>query len=129
MGDPIKRAETQETNPNSALCVPKELWRIIDAIFYKGIDQKDIFCVPGKPEDVYDVREALDTGEPLPDVNIHSLCEVMLAFLSNLATPIVPPTLFPTLEIPNAQNIQSYARKFLEELPPIHYNVFVYVIS
>ena len=37
-------------------------------------------------------------------------------------------SLFPTLEI-DSQNMQSLARKFLEELPPIHYNVFVYLMS
>ena len=29
----------------------------------------------------------------------------------------------------DAQNIQSIARRFLEDLTPIHYNTFVYVVS
>lgn len=127
--DPIMRAEIQESNPSAALCVPKELWRIIDSIYTKGVHEKDLFSQPGMGDQVYEIREALDTGDPFPDFHIHSMCELLLSFLSNLASPIVPATLFPTLEIPNAQNIQGYARKFLEELPPIHYNVFVYVIS
>lgn len=51
-----------------------------------------------------------------------------MSFFSSLSTPLVPPALFPTLEI-DSQNIQSSARRFLEELPPVHYNVFLYVIS
>jgi len=126
--DAIKRAEKHDPNPTSALCVPKEMWRIIDAIYEKGVHEKDIFTTPGLAEEVNQIRECLDTGVPFGKFRIHSMAEVMLSFLSNLSTPIVPLTLLPTLEI-DAQNIQSTARKFLEELPPIHYNAFVYVIS
>uniref|UniRef100_A0A6U1PUG1 Rho-GAP domain-containing protein n=1 Tax=Cyclophora tenuis TaxID=216820 RepID=A0A6U1PUG1_CYCTE len=126
--DPIKRAEKFDPNPTSALCVPKELWRIIDAIYERGLHENDLFLLSGVQKEVKHIRECLDTGAPLGQYRIHSLAEAMLLFLSNLSTPIVPPTLFPTLEI-DSQNIQSFARKFLEELPPIHYNVFVYVMS
>ena len=126
--DAIKQAETQESNPSAALCVPKELWRIIDAIHAKVVHEKDLFGQPGIGNQVYEIREALDAGDPFPDFHIHSMCELLLSFLSNLASPIVPATLFPTLEMPNAQKIQGYARKFLEELPPIHYNAFACVI-
>jgi len=126
--DPIKRAEKFDPNPTSALCVPKELWRVVDAIYERGLHEKDLFLIPGVGNEVKHIRECLDTGAPLGNYRIHSLAEAMLSFLSNLSTPIVPPTLFPTLEI-DSQNIQSVARKFLEELPPIHYNVFVYVMS
>lgn len=111
-----------------ALCVPKELWRIIDAIYEKGLHERDLFTTAGLAKDVSDIRECLDTGAPFGDFNVHSMTEVMIGFLSNLASPIVPIGLFPTLEI-DAQNIQSCSRRFLEELPPIHYNVFVYLMS
>jgi phosphatidylinositol-bisphosphatase len=126
--DPIKRAENHDPNPTSALCVPKELWRIVDALYERGLQEKDLFLMPGEAKEVMHIRECLDTGAPLAKYNVHSLAEAMLSFLSNLSTPIVPPTLFPTLEI-DSQNIQSFARKFLEELPPIHYNTFVYIMS
>mmetsp|Transcript_18358 Transcript_18358/g.26328 ORF Transcript_18358/g.26328 Transcript_18358/m.26328 type:complete len:792 (+) Transcript_18358:113-2488(+) len=126
--DPIKRAETREMNSSAALCVPKELWRIVDAIYERGLHEKDLFTTPGEPDEVYEIRECLDTGAAFGDYKIHSMTEVLLSFLSNLSQPIVPTSLFPTLEI-DAQNIQSCSRKFLEELPPIHYNVFVYIIS
>jgi phosphatidylinositol-bisphosphatase len=126
--DPIKRAEKFDPNPTSALCVPKELWRVVDAIYERGLQEKELFLIPGLANEVKHIRECLDTGAPLGRYNIHSLAEAMLSFLSNLATPIVPPTIFPTLDI-NSENIQAFARKLLEELPPIHYNVFVYVMS
>jgi len=126
--DPIKRAEKYDPTPSSALCVPKELWRIIDAIYERGLQEKDLFMIPGMPAEVNQIRECLDTGAPLANFHIHSLVEAMVSFLSSLSTQIVPPSLFPTLEI-DSQNMQSLARKFLEELPPIHYNVFVYLMS
>jgi inositol polyphosphate 5-phosphatase INPP5B/F len=126
--DPIQRAEKFDPNPTSALCIPKELWRIVDAIYERGLHERDLFITPGITHEVKHIRESLDTGTPLGNYRLHSLAEAMLSFLSNLSMPIVPPALFPTLEL-DSNNIQSFARKFLEELPPIHYNVFVYVIS
>jgi phosphatidylinositol-bisphosphatase len=126
--DPIKRSEKYDPNPSAALCVPKELWRIVDALYERGLQEPDLFLTPGYEEEVKMIRECLDTGAPFGRFHVHSMAEVMVSFLSNLSSTIVPPTLFPVLEI-DSQNIQSFSRRFLEELPPIHYNVFVYVIS
>jgi len=56
------------------------------------------------------------------------MAEALTSFLSNLSTPIVPASLFPSLDI-DAQNIQMFTRKFLEDLEAISYNVFIYMIS
>uniref|UniRef100_A0A7S2VYZ6 Rho-GAP domain-containing protein n=1 Tax=Eucampia antarctica TaxID=49252 RepID=A0A7S2VYZ6_9STRA len=126
--DPLKRAESQAPSETAALCVPKELWRIVDAIYEKGLHEPDLFSTPGLVEEIYMLRECLDNGTPFAEFRIHSMAEVLLSFLSHNPSPIVPQSLFPTLDI-DSQNIQSVARKFLEELPPIHYNIFVYIIS
>ena len=57
--DPIKRAEKYDPNPANALCVPKELWRLIDAIYEKGLQEPDLFVDPGDPEEVKQIRECL----------------------------------------------------------------------
>ena len=129
--DPIKRTETLESEnkaATTALCVPKELWRIVDAIIHKGLDTPGIFVEAGIAEEVSKIREDLDTEARFGTYNIHSYAETLVSFLSGLSTPVVLPALFPTVEI-DTQNIQSYARRLLDELPPIHYNVFVYIIS
>jgi phosphatidylinositol-bisphosphatase len=126
--DPIKRAEKIDPRAASALCVPKELWRLIDALYEKGLQEPDIFVEPGFAEEVKQIRESLDTGAPFGRLRIYSYAEALVSFLASLSTPIVPQTLFPSVEI-DSTNIQMSARRFLEELPPIHYNVFVYVIS
>jgi hypothetical protein len=45
-----------------------------------------------------------------------------------LSSNVIPMYLFPTVEI-DGQNIQAFARRILEEIPPIHYNVFIYLLS
>jgi len=126
--DPILRAEKYDLNARAAMCVPKELWRIIDAIYERGLDERDLFTAVGDPDEVYQVRECLDTGAAFENFSVHSMAEVLTSFLSNLSTPIVPVSLFPTLDI-DAQNIQSFTRKFLEDMLPVPYNVFIYIIS
>lgn len=130
--DPIERAQKfrdeSDLGAGSALCVPKEIWRIVDAVYHKGVQQPGLFVTPGHPTEVNQIREALDTGGSFEAGSVHSYIEVFVDLLSSLAVPVVPPHLFPSVEI-NAENIQAMARRFLEDLPPIHYNVFVYVIS
>ena len=126
--DPIERAKKMDASQKTALCVPKELWRIIDAIYEKGLEEPHIFVQPGIPEENAAIRECLDTGKPFATFWIHSYADVLVSFLSSLSSPIIPTSLFPSIEI-DSQNIQMSARRLLEELPPIHYNVFVYVVS
>jgi inositol polyphosphate 5-phosphatase INPP5B/F len=130
--DPIERAEMfrddEAASAANALCIPKELWRVVDAIYEKGLQQADLFIAPGNPEEIIQIREALDTGNLFPQASVHSYVECFLEFLSSLSVPVVPSALFPAVEI-NSENIQSMSRKFLEDLSPIHYNVFIYVIS
>ncbi len=126
--DPVKRVEKYGGDQTAVLCVPKELWRIVDAIYEKGLHEKELFSISGYNEEIQRIRECLDTGEAFGDFRIHSMVDVLVSFLSSLSATVVPPTLLPALEI-DAANLQGFARSFLEGLPPIHYNVFVYIIS
>ena len=76
------------------------------------------------------IREALDTGSELgsPPVSVHSLAETLLSLLTSLPSPVIPARLLPTMEL-DAQNLRPWTRRFLEQLPPLNYNVFVYLIS
>uniref|UniRef100_A0A7S2LT51 Rho-GAP domain-containing protein n=1 Tax=Leptocylindrus danicus TaxID=163516 RepID=A0A7S2LT51_9STRA len=126
--DPAKRLELGIGNSPASLCIPKELWRIVDAIYGRGLQERDLFSVPGLEKEVREIRECLDTGAPFGPFNIHSMTETLVSFLAGLSTPVIPPTLFPTLEVDNT-NIIAWSRKLLEELPPISYNVFIYMMS
>jgi len=128
--DPIKRTETLDpaNGGTTALCVPKELWRIVDAIIHKGLDTPGLFVEAGIADEVAQIRECIDTEAQFGTYKAHSYAEALISFLSSLSTPVVLPALFPTFEI-DSQNIQAFSRRLLDELPPIHYNVFVYIIS
>ncbi len=126
--DPVERIEKYGGDQTAVLCIPKELWRIVDAIYEKGLHERELFSISGYEEEIQRIRECLDTGEPFGDFRIHSMADVLVSFLSSLSSTVVPPNLLPGLEI-DAQNLQGNARSLLEGLPPIHYNVFVYIIS
>jgi inositol polyphosphate 5-phosphatase INPP5B/F len=131
--DPIERARQLESSsspaqPTTALCIPKELWRVVDAVYAKGIRAPNLFIEPGNANEIASIRECLDTGNPFTPCTVHSYTDVLVSFLSSLSSPVVPSVFFPSVEI-DSQNIQMSARRLLEELPPIHYNVFVYIIS
>lgn len=133
--DPIARTkmllQKQQRPNNTTLCVPKELWRLLDAMYeMKGYMAPNIFIQNGTIQEMNEIRECLDTGHPLSmnTYSVYSYADVLVLFLSNLAVPIISYSQCPTMEI-DSQNIQMFARRLLDELPPIHYNVFVYVVS
>lgn len=125
--DLIHRAERADSN-SPPLCIPKELWRLVDAIYEKGLDSPYLFTDAGVPSEISQIRECLDTGSNFGQFKIHSYAEALTSFLSSLSSPIIPLSLFPTIEV-DSQNIQALARRVIEELPPIHYNVFIYIVS
>lgn len=130
--DAIRRAEhfpnENEVSPSNALCIPKEVWRLVDAIYEKGLQTPDLFTNHGNPEEVVQIRDALDTGSAFGVFSIHSYSEAFTSFLTALSFPVIPSNVFPNTEI-NAENIQSMTKRLMEELPPIHYNVLVYIVS
>mmetsp|Transcript_60960 Transcript_60960/g.137861 ORF Transcript_60960/g.137861 Transcript_60960/m.137861 type:complete len:287 (+) Transcript_60960:716-1576(+) len=120
-------------NPNATgptLSVPKELWRLVDAIYQRGgMRERHLFLTLGNPTEVERIRECLDTGVGFePSWSVHSLAETLLAFLQSLAEPVIPPHLLPKVEV-DAQNMTPWSRRLLELLPPLNYNTLVYMIS
>ena len=74
------------------------------------------------------IRECLDTNTEFDQCSVHSYADALSQFLKSLAEPVVPLSLFPTMEI-DAQSLQPWSRRFLEKLPSVNYNCFVYIIS
>ena len=56
------------------------------------------------------------------------MAEVLIRFLSDLSVPVIPPTCLVNLEVDDS-NIIAMSRALLEQMPPIHYNVFIYLMS
>jgi phosphatidylinositol-bisphosphatase len=114
---------------DTKLSIPKELWRLVDALWSTGaIRETDLFVTEGNPDEVKAIRESLDTGTDFPVCSAHSIVETFISFLSALPQPILPPSTYPTSEI-DPQNLRSWSRRFLESLPPMNYNLFIYILS
>jgi inositol polyphosphate 5-phosphatase INPP5B/F len=116
------------TQNGATLSVPKELWRMVDAIYQRGLQERNLFLTQGNPAEVQTIRESVDTGTEFDACSVYSMADALWSFLNSLADPVIPPSLFPNMEI-DAQSIQPWSRRFLEQLPPVNYNVFVYMIS
>lgn len=83
----------------SRLSVPKELWRLIDALWSgRSLKEKDLFNSPADPTEVIAIRRALDHGTDFPaNLSPHSYVDCLTTFLKALPKPLLPPDLFPTV--------------------------------
>jgi len=116
--------------PQQKLGVPKELWRLVDALWNgKALQEKDLFQAAADPLEVAAIREALDCGADFPPhCSPHAYIEALTSLLAALPRPLLPPDLYPTVEVDEFTHRQL-CKRFLDGLPPLSYNVFVYVTS
>mmetsp|Transcript_19002 Transcript_19002/g.26730 ORF Transcript_19002/g.26730 Transcript_19002/m.26730 type:complete len:284 (+) Transcript_19002:247-1098(+) len=116
-----------KVNPEAVLTLPKELWRLVDFIYRKGIDEEDLFLTSGDYNQIADIRECLDTGRAFRDFSVHSMAEALIQFLVNLSEPIFSTSIVDDLR--SDSNINDFCKQALLRLTPIHYNTFIYLIS
>ena len=126
---PSANTSANESNQTGQMSIPKELWRLVDALWQGGMRERDLFVSSADPSEVSCIRECLDTGTQFPSCSAHSIVEALLQFISSLPQPLLPPDLYPTLADVEPPNLRAWSRNFLEQLPPINYNVFVYLLS
>ena len=89
----------------------KVFWCIVNDIYDRGLEERDLFTTIVDPDEIYQVREYFDTGVALENFSVHFMAEVLTSFLSNLSTPIDLVLLFRALDI-NTQNIQYLRGSF-----------------
>jgi phosphatidylinositol-bisphosphatase len=77
-------------NATKILSVPKELWRIIDFIYRRGLGERGLFLTSGDAIEIKAIQAALDMGEEFPPCSIHSMAEVLIKFLENFPKPVYP---------------------------------------
>jgi hypothetical protein len=113
---------------STLMSVPKEIWRLVDLLFSRGMDNRGVFLAPGDVADIIQLRECLDTGEGFPaDVDMLSVAEVLLDLLESLREPVIPTALFPGADVKTVP-VEALASQILRSLTPLHYNVLVYMI-
>lgn len=112
--------------------IPKELWRLVDLLWQlDAFEQEGIFRNSAQVNliELAAVREALDTGTEFPPCTVQTAVEALSSFLQSLPKPLLSPDLYPKQRIDPSQIHQWCKSQFLELLPPLRYNVFVYILS
>eukprot|EP00026_Physarum_polycephalum_P002205 Phypoly_transcript_02210.p1 GENE.Phypoly_transcript_02210~~Phypoly_transcript_02210.p1 ORF type:complete len:894 (+),score=189.75 Phypoly_transcript_02210:175-2856(+) len=111
------------------LSVPKELWRLVDYIYKKGMLEEGLFLQSGVQKEMEIIRECLDTGESFSahNVSVHSMAETIIRFLESLTEPVIPFSHYQAALDASAQ--YANCRTLVSQLPLAHYNVFYYLIA
>jgi hypothetical protein len=140
------------------MSVPKELWRLIQVLksaealespslfeYYMGFGGVGAYS---DPQELAVIREALSTGRKFPPgiVTPKGLVFAMGQFLYALPRPVIPYWSWPDSSLAaktdgngdegedlgkqlHTQLMRSYCQKLLQQLPLLHYNTFVFIIS
>jgi phosphatidylinositol-bisphosphatase len=90
------------TGTEGKLSVPKELWRLVDALWAGNTPKtRDLFERKADASEVGAIRSSLDCGMELPvDCSVHALCEALVSFLGALPQPLLSPDLYPSVSLP-----------------------------
>eukprot|EP00596_Hydrurales_sp_CCMP1899_P007387 CAMPEP_0119054196 /NCGR_PEP_ID=MMETSP1177-20130426/74910_1 /TAXON_ID=2985 /ORGANISM="Ochromonas sp, Strain CCMP1899" /LENGTH=202 /DNA_ID=CAMNT_0007034355 /DNA_START=1519 /DNA_END=2124 /DNA_ORIENTATION=+ len=118
---PAIDSNTQEMYEDPQMMIPKEIWRLIDALWGgKALREKDLFVSANvNLNEVALIRECLDTNVPLPVSTPHSVVEALITLLGALSKPLLPIELYPQGEI-DQNNMKNFCKKFLDTLPPLN---------
>ncbi|KAJ3431393.1 hypothetical protein M0812_03074 [Anaeramoeba flamelloides] len=136
--NPIKKAEIigeEDENGNQnveknnfSLFIPKELWKLVNYIYENCLDYPGIFMQQGFSEENKKIRDILDNdvdfnfdGSPL------SVSETILHFLNSITVSVIPVQFYKIC----LESVKSKRDCFeiIKQLPIIHQNVFIYLIS
>lgn len=109
--------------------VPKELWYLAHVIAQHP-REPGLFSTSTDKDACHRIMELLDTkNTPLPpDTDVHCAAECLMVFLKNLIEPVVPYNQYVTaLAAGRAKGKAPLL--FLRQLPTMHANVWLYVVS
>jgi len=110
------------------MSVPKEIWRLVDALWSRGMEARGLFLAPGNAADIVEIREALDTGDALPaGADPLAVAQVLCDLLESLREPVIPVAFFPGADF-KAVPLEAWVQNMLRQLSALHYNVLVYLL-
>lgn len=125
---PVRFSPPVTLDMKPVLNIPKELYRIVDYIYQHGKTVKGLFTEHGSEEDSAAIREALDVSEDFPEnVDVHAMADVLIEFLTSLNNYVVPWKVIPTKPV-EPERMGFWSSDFCEDIPPTHYNVFLYIV-
>ncbi|KAL3664867.1 hypothetical protein V7S43_010045 [Phytophthora oleae] len=133
--DPKSLISSQTSNAPPSLTssdsqkVPKELWRMVNDIYENYMQEKNLFVEAGSKAEIVQLREALDTGSPFPQHSGYSTAELLVRWLQALRQSVVPDEALAAAVASTNGNMAQGCRALLDGLPPVRYNVVVYLVS
>ncbi|KAG2947574.1 hypothetical protein PC129_g5361 [Phytophthora cactorum] len=117
------------TTPSDSQKVPKELWRMVNDIYENYMHEKNLFVEAGSKVEIVQLREALDTGSPFPQHSGYSTAELLVRWLQALRQSVVPDEALAAAVASTNGNMAQGCRALLDGLPPVRYNVVVYLVA
>jgi len=127
---PIRESISMASEP---LSIPKELWRIVDYLYRKGMDTENLFLESGVVSEMPLIRECLDTGDSFEKYvfSPHSVAETLIHFLESLAVPVMCFRYHELQQLPTKvygfSECDALAKQYLRNTA--HYNTFYYIIA
>mmetsp|Transcript_19923 Transcript_19923/g.39110 ORF Transcript_19923/g.39110 Transcript_19923/m.39110 type:complete len:883 (-) Transcript_19923:504-3152(-) len=126
------------------LRLPKELWWLCNFLWnFDLLKVSQIFVWSARlatADNLRTVRRAIDAGHELVPEDedgasitaghamAHAVAAIIIEFLQALPEPVVPVSLFPRFDM-DSQSMDVWGRRFLDQLPPLNHNVFIYIIT
>jgi hypothetical protein len=102
---------------------------MVNDLFQHSMQERNLFVEPGNKQELVVLREALDTGAPFPPHTSYSMAELLLAWLQSLRGSVVPDDIIVQALANGAGNVTQTCRLLLDTLPPVRYNVLVYIVA
>lgn len=113
--------------PDKVLRVPKELWRMVDYIFPKGLSYDNLFLRPGEPAEIEEIKECLDTNKPFrKDFSLDSMASSIILLFENLHKPVFPEALCKGYD-GSRISLTVFCNEALAQLSTWEYNTFIYI--
>jgi hypothetical protein len=126
-GAPLSSSDLSRKG-SQLMSVPKEVWRLVDALWTRGMETRGLFLAPGNAADAIEIREALDTGDAIPpSADPLAIAQVLCDLLESLREPVIPVPFFPGADF-KAVPVEAWAGQLMRQLTALHYNVLVYLL-
>ncbi|XP_058712562.1 type II inositol 1,4,5-trisphosphate 5-phosphatase isoform X2 [Poecile atricapillus] len=110
------------------MCIPKELWMMVEHLNRNASQQEDLFQQPGLRCEFEQIRDCLDKG--MDDTFLgsnHSVAEALLLFLESLPEPVICCRFYSSC-LESASNY-GLSCQIISNLPECHKNVFKYLMA
>lgn len=124
-----------DSKQSPVLKLPKEAWRLVDALYnppahskvQSGLATPSLFVAAGDRDEIEKIRECLDIGDDFGDWSPYSYAHVLIQFLENLCEPVFPGSLIESYK--EDQYPTTWCRIAMTKLTPPQYHMFVYIVA